>query len=185
MLLQPFDSLSIKEAAAVERAGERDAHGRGALPGTLFDQARRDAEVGARARRRTDRVRFPEGSVFTREELQRARAGADRRAGRPHADTISPSSRCRRAAANQGQAARAALTVGQSLLAQLRGTKAVGRLVIDLPRAHRRASRARESDVILRDGDQLIVPKFQQEVTVIGEVQNATSHLYQPEPDAR
>jgi protein involved in polysaccharide export with SLBB domain len=34
------------------------------------------------------------------------------------------------------------------------------------------------ADVFLRDGDRLIVPKFQQEVTVIGEVQNATSHLY-------
>jgi protein involved in polysaccharide export with SLBB domain len=33
----------------------------------------------------------------------------------------------------------------------------------------------------LRDGDRLIVPKFQQEVTVIGEVQTATSHLYRPE----
>jgi protein involved in polysaccharide export with SLBB domain len=37
------------------------------------------------------------------------------------------------------------------------------------------------ADVILRDGDRLIVPKFQQEVTVIGEVQTATSHLYHPE----
>jgi polysaccharide export outer membrane protein len=35
-------------------------------------------------------------------------------------------------------------------------------------------------DVILRDGDTLIVPKFQQQVTVIGEVQNSTSHLYSP-----
>jgi hypothetical protein len=36
------------------------------------------------------------------------------------------------------------------------------------------------SDVILRDGDELLVPKYQQEVTVIGEVQNVTSHLYKP-----
>jgi protein involved in polysaccharide export with SLBB domain len=69
------------------------------------------------------------------------------------------------------------LSVGQSLLSQLRGTKAVGRLVIDLP--HALTARAgSEADIILRDGDSLIVPKFQQEVTVIGEVQNATSHLY-------
>ena len=33
-------------------------------------------------------------------------------------------------------------------------------------------------DVVLRDGDELIVPKFQQQVTVIGEVQSVTSHLY-------
>jgi hypothetical protein len=35
-------------------------------------------------------------------------------------------------------------------------------------------------DVVLRDGDELGVPKFQQEVTVIGEVQTVTSHLYHP-----
>src|SRR5581483_2368678 len=29
-----------------------------------------------------------------------------------------------------------------------------------------------------RGGDRLIVPRYQQEVTVIGEVQSATSHLY-------
>ena len=31
---------------------------------------------------------------------------------------------------------------------------------------------------LLRDGDQLIIPKIRQEVTVLGEVQNGTSHLY-------
>jgi len=67
--------------------------------------------------------------------------------------------------------------VGQTLLGQLRSQKAVGRLVIDLPRMmHTRPGS--QYDVILRDGDQLIVPRFQQQVTVIGEVQSATSHLY-------
>ena len=31
---------------------------------------------------------------------------------------------------------------------------------------------------MLRDGDELIVPKFEQEVTVVGEVQDPTSHLF-------
>jgi protein involved in polysaccharide export with SLBB domain len=34
--------------------------------------------------------------------------------------------------------------------------------------------------VVLRGGDTLNVPRFQQQVTVIGEVQNVTSHLYNP-----
>jgi protein involved in polysaccharide export with SLBB domain len=38
-------------------------------------------------------------------------------------------------------------------------------------------------DITLRQGDLLIIPKRSQEVTVIGEVQNATSHLYQGELD--
>ena len=37
-------------------------------------------------------------------------------------------------------------------------------------------------DVILRDGDALIVPRFQQQVTVIGEVQ--TAHLAPVQPEA-
>ena len=33
-------------------------------------------------------------------------------------------------------------------------------------------------DVVMREGDRLIIPKQKQEVTVIGEVQNTTSHFY-------
>jgi protein involved in polysaccharide export with SLBB domain len=56
----------------------------------------------------------------------------------------------------------------------------VGRLVIDLPRTMR-AQPGSGADITLRDGDRLIVPRFQQEVTVIGEVQTSTSHLYRQE----
>jgi protein involved in polysaccharide export with SLBB domain len=71
------------------------------------------------------------------------------------------------------------LTIGHSLLTQLRQSRAIGRLVIDLPRLLR-SSVGSVSDVFVRNGDELIVPKFQQEVTVIGEVQTVTSHLYRP-----
>jgi len=63
------------------------------------------------------------------------------------------------------------------LLTQLSNTKAVGRLVINLPKALK-SKAGSESDIILRGGDQLLIPRIQQEVTVIGEVPNATSHLY-------
>lgn len=78
--------------------------------------------------------------------------------------------------ANQGGAA-GALSVGQSLLAQLRAARAVGRMVISLPRLMN-SPIGSQYDVVLRDGDHLIVPKFEQSVTVIGEVQTVTSHLY-------
>ena len=71
-----------------------------------------------------------------------------------------------------------AIAAGQGLLADLKSTKAVGRLVIELDKLV--ASRIGSADdVIVRDGDELIVPRQTQEVTVIGEVQSATSHLYQ------
>ena len=80
--------------------------------------------------------------------------------------------------AGGGGGAAAALSLGQQLFTQLRSARAVGRLVIDLNRAMNAAPDS-ASDLILRNGDELIVPRAQQEVTVIGEVQNGTSHLYQ------
>jgi len=121
---------------------------------------------------------FPDGSVFTRDELKkREQEQLDVLANRLQNDLVTLA--LQGAAANQAQAGMA-LTVGQSLLTQVRTSKAVGRLVIDLPLTMR-GDLGGGSDIVLRDGDQLIVPKYQQEVTVIGEVQNATSHLFRRE----
>jgi protein involved in polysaccharide export with SLBB domain len=130
--------------------------------------------VVARAGGLTD-FAFPEGSVFTRTELKvREQEQLDHLGDRMQRDLSVLA--LEGAAANQSGAA-AALSVGQTLLSQVRSAKAVGRLVIDLP-GTLKAPVGAPQDVILRDGDQLIVPRFQQQVTVIGEVQNATSHLY-------
>jgi polysaccharide biosynthesis/export protein len=83
------------------------------------------------------------------------------------------------ARANQAGAS-SAYSVGQSLLAQLQASKAIGRLVIDLT-ASMNAKPGSFNDVILRDGDQLIVPKVRQDVMVLGEVQSPSSHLFQPD----
>jgi protein involved in polysaccharide export with SLBB domain len=70
-----------------------------------------------------------------------------------------------------------ALAIGKSLLANLRSTEAVGRLVIDVDKSAK-AESGSELDIVLKDGDRLLVPRVSQEVTVIGEVQSATSHLF-------
>ena len=36
------------------------------------------------------------------------------------------------------------------------------------------------TDLILQNGDELAVPEFRQEVSVLGEVQYPTSHIYEP-----
>ena len=79
-------------------------------------------------------------------------------------------------ASQSADAAQSALAV-QSLLGQLQDVKPVGRLVIDLDAVIAKQIGSRD-DIILRDGDELIVPKIKQEVAVIGEVQNSTAHLY-------
>ena len=53
----------------------------------------------------------------------------------------------------------------------------MGRLVIDLEGLVGGSDAV--SDLVLRNGDRLLVPKQAQEVTVIGETQQNTSHLFQ------
>jgi protein involved in polysaccharide export with SLBB domain len=114
-------------------------------------------------------------AIFIREGLrEREQLQMNRLAERLQADLATAA--LQSANANQ-VGANTALTVGQSLLTQLRSAKAVGRLVINLPDTIA-AAPGSEDDIILRDGDRLIVPKVRQEVTVIGEVQNSTSHFF-------
>jgi len=61
------------------------------------------------------------------------------------------------------------------VIKQLKKAKAIGRMVIDLEGV-RNCEEA--SDFILEDGDKLFVPKFSNEVSVMGEVYFPTSHFY-------
>ncbi len=67
------------------------------------------------------------------------------------------------------------LAVGENLLAQVENVEPLGRLVIDLPNL---LAGAIEEDVIVRDGDQLFLPRTRQEVSILGEVNFPTSHLF-------
>jgi hypothetical protein len=119
---------------------------------------------------------FPDGAIFTRVELQkRETEQRDRLVERLQTDLASTALQA--AAVTQGQGGAQALAVGQSLLTQLKATQAFGRLVIDLDRIMA-SNVGSPDDIVLRHGDQLMLPKQKQEVTVIGEVQAATSHFY-------
>ena len=115
---------------------------------------------------------FPEGAIFLRETLrEREQEQIEILARRLESDLTSLSLESLDTTGN------AALTTGRELLSQLRDTEAVGRLVIDLEQLLGSA-RSSYADLELRDGDRLLVPKQAQEVTVIGETQQNTSHLY-------
>jgi hypothetical protein len=119
---------------------------------------------------------FAEGSVFTRRELrEREQKQLDVLEERLRRELATLS--LQQAQAGQ-QAASQAIAAGQGLLSDLESTKAFGRLVIELDRLVA-ADVGSVHDVILRDADELVVPRRTQEVTVIGEVQSATSHLYE------
>ncbi len=174
--LRPFDFLIIRE---IPEWGEQEAvtlRGEVRFPGTYpIKRGETLRSVIERAGGLTD-LAFVEGSVFTRKELrEREQKQLDVLADRLQRELASLS--LQQAQAGQ-EGASQAIAAGQGLLADLKSTKAVGRLVIELDKLV--ASRIGSADdVIVRDGDELIVPRQTQEVTVIGEVQSATSHLYQ------
>jgi polysaccharide biosynthesis/export protein len=175
VLLQPFDFLSVKELPEWSEQEQVTLVGEVKFPGNYPIQRGETLRSVLKRAGGLTTLAFPEGAVFTRSELQtREQMQIDRLAERLQGDLAV--SALQAAAASQGQAGQA-LTVGQSLLAQLKSTKAVGRLVIDLNRVLDAPVGSAE-DVALRKGDQLIIPKLKQEVTVIGEVQNTTSHFY-------
>jgi protein involved in polysaccharide export with SLBB domain len=174
--LQPFDYLNIKEVPEWASQEQVVLRGEVKFPGTYpIQRGETLASVLARAGGMSD-LAFPEGAVFTRKDLQeREQKQLDVLTERLQSDiaTMALAS----AAANQQGAAQAS-AVGQTLLSQLKSAKAVGRLVIDLDSAAAAGSRSAAGQLVMQDGDQLLIPRRSEEVTVIGEVQNATSHLY-------
>jgi hypothetical protein len=78
-----------------------------------------------------------------------------------------------------GAAASQGLLIGQQLLTQLRNAKPVGRLVINVE-AVLTEKNGGPDDVLVKDGDKLLIPKKTQEITILGEVQSPTSHVYEP-----
>lgn len=175
LALKPFDYLVIKEVPLWASQEEVEIRGEVRYPGRYpIHRGETLRSVMARAGGLTE-LAFSKGAIFTREELkERERKQMASLASRMESDLAQMSLM---AAQEAGRDAGQALTVGQSLLANLREAKPVGRLVIDLERASS-ARAGSEQDIVLKNGDRLLVPRITQEVTVIGEVQSATSHLH-------
>jgi len=128
-------------------------------------------------------IAFPGGAVFIREELKkREKDQLELLANRLQSDLAALSLQAIASSAvtsggGGGASAGQGLIIGQQLLAQLRETKPVGRLVIDVEGVLK-GRPGGPDDVLLKDGDKLIIPKRTQEVTILGEVQSPTSHVF-------
>ncbi len=109
---------------------------------------------------------YPEGAVFLRESLkEQEQEQIEMLARRMESDLTTLSLQTVETGGSD------TMTTGRELLDQLRATEAVGRLVIDV-------SHLDSDELELRDGDQLLIPQKPQVVTVLGEIQQNTSHLY-------
>ncbi len=186
--LQPGDALIIKiipnweEQFTVQLTGEVRFPGIYAVrPGETLSSAI------SRAGGMTD-LAFVQGAVFTRQSLRdREAEQLEILAKRLEADIASLTLQVVQSAALTGGVglsrggggdAGSALSLGQSLLAQIRSAEPTGRLVITLQSVLDNPYDP-DIDIALRPGDQLAVPRRAQEVTVLGEVQFPTSHFYQ------
>jgi polysaccharide biosynthesis/export protein len=181
--LKPYDVLVIKLTPQWEEPGTIELAGEVRFPGTYpIHRGETLSSVLHRAGGFTD-LAFEEGAVYIREELKkREKEQLDLLTNRLQSDLAALSleavaSSAATTSANGAAGAAQGLAVGQQLIAQLRDTKPVGRLVINVDRVMKGRVGGPE-DVIIRDGDKLLVPKETQEITILGEVQSPTSHVF-------
>ncbi|MGC8520023.1 MAG: SLBB domain-containing protein [Steroidobacteraceae bacterium] len=179
--LKPFDVLTIEKASQWGKQATITLRGEVRFPGTYTIRPGETLKsVIERAGGLTPWA-FPQGAVFTRVELKKREQHEMNLLAQRMRIELGVLALRASVTATGGAAGAAANTmiVAKSLLQQLKTEQAVGRLVINLPKIIKDPANS-PYDVVLRNGDMLYVPKFEQEVTVIGEVQDPTSHLYNP-----
>jgi polysaccharide export outer membrane protein len=181
LILHPYDLLLVKKTPQWDLAGNITVSGEVRFPGT-YPIHRGETLVSAvkRVGGLTD-LAFPEGTVFIREELKtREKEQLELLSNRLQSDLAALALEALTTSAavgnGSGGSATQGLVVGQQLIEQLRNTRPVGRLVVDINKVIKGGVGA---DILLRGGDQLLVPKKTQEITILGEVQSPTSHIFQ------
>ncbi len=182
--LKPYDQLVIKVTPQWDEPGNIVLAGEVRFPGKYpIHRGETLSSVVRRAGGFTD-LAFTEGAVFIRDELKkREKDQIEILTNRLQSDLAALSLEAVASSASNANSSGAAsasqgLLVGQQLLAQLRETKPVGRLVINIDRVMKGPIGATD-DVLLRDGDKLLIPKKTQEITILGEVQSPTSHVFE------
>ncbi len=168
LALAPYDFLSIKEVSRWRGEESVSLGGEVVFPGSYsIRRGETLSSVLERAGGLTE-LAFPEGSVFTRVELrEREQRQIEVLASRIERDLAALS-------VTDPQSA-GTLSTGQALVSQLRSAVATGRWAIRLDEI---VAGRMDADIVLKGGDVLLVPDQRQEVTVLGEVQYATSHVF-------
>ncbi len=170
--LQPLDSIHIKQIPEFYARVTIAIEGEVNFPGeytvrrgsTLSELIRRAGGLTAQA--------YPKGAVFSRAKLRELEAQRLQEArARLKQDLASLQIK----QANAGNAKSEELQTLAAFLNSLESTQPVGRMTIDLPAL---LAGDESKDVRLQDGDTLYIPTKPDSVTVLGEVQYPTSHLF-------
>jgi len=174
ILLKPYDSLQVREIQEWREQLSVSLQGEVRFPGRYsFNPGASLYSVIERAGGLTDQA-FPEGGIFLRQEL---REREEKRIAELTSKIESDIASLALQSANEDRGTLDAQNAGAALLTKLRNTETTGRLVINLPKII--ADPENQSyQVLLKQNDRLLIPAVTQAITVIGEVQFPTSHLY-------
>jgi polysaccharide export outer membrane protein len=167
--LMPEDAINIKRLPNWNGTETVVLEGEVVFPGSyIIQRGETLSQVIKRAGGLTEYA-FIEASIFSRAQLRQLEATRLKELKQQLTSDI--------AAANvQDQNVGADAQIdAQQLLRAMDGMRPTGRMVIDLANI---IEQSEFHDVSLKNGDRLVVPKQSQSVTVVGEVQYATSHIY-------
>jgi protein involved in polysaccharide export with SLBB domain len=167
--LSPYDVVAVRSIPEFRENLSLEIKGEVRFPGNYtFKRGETLAQVITRAGGLTD-LAHADAAVFTRESLreQEAKQLEDLRERLKAGVAASSLEK-----ANDGKSSSAENTT--RILEQLDSTEALGRLIVDLGGI----LDGTMDDVSLKDGDLLVIPEYRQEISVLGEIQHPSAHLF-------
>ncbi|MEK6749106.1 MAG: SLBB domain-containing protein [Pseudomonadota bacterium] len=174
--LKPYDFLVIKRLPLWSKEQQVEIKGEVLFPGKYpIRRGERMSNLIVRAGGLTNEA-YLEGAVFMRDELQKREQQRFNEMAAFLELQVSKLAVQFSGEPNQSRSADS-VSMAQQLAQQLRNTRAAGRVVIDLPAVLKNPG-DHDLDIVLKNGDTLFLPGKMQEVSVMGEVFFATSHLY-------
>ncbi len=173
--LEPSDYVEFRTIPEFRESETITLEGEFVFPGTyVFEKGELLNSVIQRAGGFTEEA-FIDGSIFLRESLvKREQEEIDRLLKLVNDELAAGSLRDANSdiVVDEGK-----IAAQRRAIASLASSVATGRLVVPLSDI----VAYRSPDVALKDGDRLLVPKFSQEVTILGEVRRPTSYLFDPD----
>lgn len=174
--LQPYDKLNIK---VIPEWGDEwivVLEGEFNFPGQYTLRRGETLEsVLARAGGITPQA-FPTGAIFLREELKERERQAIREASEKLRSDLAALALEGAASGEKGGAE--TVMMGNSLLEQLETAEVTGRLVVPFANLVNGTDTTGFAGLEMQNGDRILMPGKKFEITVIGEVQQPTSHLF-------
>jgi len=178
--LQPYDIVIIKQNPKWADINAVVIEGNVRFPGVYpIQPGEKMTQVLERAGGLSE-LAYPEAAVFTRKKLlEKERRENENLISRMETHLIQTQFNKQLMKENQASAADSGMIL--ELIAKLKTTKPIGRLAINLGEIVKHPGGPH--DLLLQDGDHLIIPQRNDEVTVMGEVYFPTSHQFLTEQD--